>query len=142
MRFFLQLILCFLPMFLSGDSEVPSRSFASCPDTPNCVSSLVQDSKHFIDPIAYQGQEHPFKILLKIIQKLPRSQIQSQEDNYIHLTVRSRIFSFIDDLEFLYDPKASLIHMRSASRSGYYDFGVNRKRLEKIRKEFLSLSKI
>lgn len=60
--------------------------------------------------------------------------IQQQGKNYIHAIFHTRIFRFKDDVEFLYDEDAQECNVRSASRSGYYDFGVNRRRVERIRK--------
>ena len=59
-----------------------------------------------------------------------------EEDAYWHIEFRSRIFQFVDDVEFLFDPANKLVHVRSASRLGRSDFGVNRKRVEKIRTFF------
>jgi uncharacterized protein (DUF1499 family) len=56
--------------------------------------------------------------------------------NYIHAEFRSRLFGFVDDVEFSFDEDPKTVHLRSASRTGYYDFGVNRKRMERIRAQF------
>ncbi len=58
------------------------------------------------------------------------------QQNYLYAECKSRIFGFIDDLEFRQDEKSAVVHVRSASRNGYYDFGVNRRRVEKIRQLF------
>ena len=55
-----------------------------------------------------------------------------EEDTYWHVEFRSRVFRFVDDVEFLFDPADRQIHVRSASRVGYSDLGVNRRRIEKI----------
>ena len=110
--------------------------FAPCPNSPNCISSKSDDSSHAIEPLHYDGEEHPFPILLSVIENIPRTSLITQEGNYIHVEFRSMLFSFVDDVEFSYDAEKHLIHMRSASRSGYFDFGANRKRLERIRKHF------
>lgn len=59
-----------------------------------------------------------------------------EEGTYWHLEFRSRIFRFVDDVEFLFEPQTKLIHVRSASRVGHSDLGVNRTRVEKIRALF------
>ena len=56
----------------------------------------------------------------------------SQTDEYIHVEFRSRLFGFVDDVEFLFDDQEAVIHFCSASRSGYSDMGVNRKRMNAI----------
>jgi uncharacterized protein (DUF1499 family) len=58
------------------------------------------------------------------------------ERNYIHAEFVSAIFRFVDDVEFLFDDHQKVIQVKSASRVGYYDLGVNRRRIEKIRKQF------
>ena len=58
------------------------------------------------------------------------------EPDYIRAEFRSRIFQFVDDVEFLFENQGNVIHVKSASRTGYSDFGVNRKRVEKIRAAF------
>jgi hypothetical protein len=60
---------------------------------------------------------------------------RDQTDDYLHVEFKSKLMGFVDDVEF-YFPDSAVIHMRSASRVGYSDFGVNRRRLEKIRKRF------
>ena len=48
----------------------------------------------------------------------------------------SSVFGFVDDVEFYFDDCKKTIHVKSASRTGFYDLGVNRRRVEKIRKRF------
>ena len=117
--------------------EPPGGRFAPCPKTPNCVSSLSRDPQHAISPIMYLKQEHPFNDLVRTIEELPKVEFRIREENYLYVLVRSRIFSFIDDVEFFYDKKKGIVHMRSSSRTGYFDFGKNRKRLEYVRRSFL-----
>ena len=71
-----------------------------------------------------------------IIAELPRTQLVTQKDEYIYATVKPRGFGFIDDVEFYLPDDEQVIHFRSAARSGHYDFGVNRKQIEKIKKLF------
>ncbi|WP_420597789.1 DUF1499 domain-containing protein [Neptuniibacter sp.] len=72
-----------------------------------------------------------------------RATVTETEGNYIRVKFVSLIFRFVDDVEFLIlekGPNEVLIHVRSASRLGYSDFGVNRKRVEKIRSRFSELN--
>lgn len=109
-----------------------------CPDRPNCVSSQSSSQRHHIAPIAYQGQpDSAFEKLKQIIRELEGTQMVSETGKYLHVTFRSRIMGFIDDVEF-YFPAAPLIHVRSASRVGYWDMGANRRRIERIRTLFHS----
>ncbi|OCQ92834.1 hypothetical protein BCD64_08850 [Nostoc sp. MBR 210] len=106
----------------------------ACPSSPNCVVSQNADAKHSIDPIAYHvDRDKARAILLKVLTVVPRTEVIEQTDNYIHALSKSRIFKFIDDVEFYFPVNESVIHLRSASRVGESDLGVNRRRLEQIR---------
>ena len=90
-----------------------------------------------MDPIQYQGSaEDARRRILEIMRTFPRATITQNSGNYLKVEFRSAIFSFVDDVEFEFDDAAKLIHFRSASRLGYYDFGVNRRRMKKIIQEF------
>lgn len=118
------------------DLGVTNGKLASCPSSPNCVSSqaAVDDERHFIDAIFYSGvKEDIFNALVKDIQSQERTKIITLEESYIRAEFSSAVFGFVDDVEF-YFPQESFIHVRSASRKGKSDFGVNRKRIELIRK--------
>ncbi|PVV07409.1 MAG: hypothetical protein B6D77_13885 [gamma proteobacterium symbiont of Ctena orbiculata] len=108
-----------------------------CPDTPNCVSSQAEDEQHYIQPIQFMGtQQEAQSALLKMLETWKRTKIIVAQEEYIRAEFASMIFRFVDDVEFyLSSIKAdeTVIHVRSASRVGYSDFGVNRKRIERIR---------
>ena len=114
-----------------------ANNLTPCPDTPNCVSSLAEDKKHFIEPISYQGEnavaQHE---LLGVLKYFKRVRMVRVEEDYIHAEFVSFIFRFVDDVEFYFDNAKNLIQVRSASRTGYSDLGVNRRRVEEIRKQF------
>jgi len=109
-----------------------------CPDKPNCVSSVDQtDANHYIAPIPYKGDLYTAKAAIKqLILELPRTRVIAEDDVLLHVTFTSKVFGFVDDVQFYFDEGEKLIHVRSASRSGYYDFGVNRSRIEKITTQF------
>ena len=67
-----------------------------------------------------------------IIAQMPRAKIVSKRGKFIHVEFKSKIFGFVDDVEFYFD-KEGVISFRSASRLGYSDLGVNRERMERIR---------
>jgi len=123
-----------------GESKMSSKSadiLSPCPDSPNCVSSLAEDKKHFIAPIPYNGETAVARYeLLEILHSSKRARLVTIEENYIHAEFVSAIFRFVDDVEFYFDTAKKLIQMRSASRIGYSDLGVNRRRIEEIRKRF------
>nr|WP_322686597.1 DUF1499 domain-containing protein [Nostoc sp. DedQUE07]MDZ8133218.1 DUF1499 domain-containing protein [Nostoc sp. DedQUE07] len=113
---------------------VENGHLSSCPASNNCVVSQNADEKHAIDPIPYHVDHNAAReILLKVIGVVPRTEIVEQTDNYIHALSKSRIFKFVDDVEFYLPPNESVIHLRSASRVGESDLGVNRRRAEQIR---------
>jgi uncharacterized protein (DUF1499 family) len=105
-----------------------------CPSSPNCVSSQSADREHAVEPMSFSGTvTEAHAELKKIILSMKRSRIVTETDNYIHAEFMSAVFRFVDDAEFWFDENAKLIHIRSAARLGYSDFGVNRKRAEDIR---------
>uniref|UniRef100_A0A8J7A7S9 DUF1499 domain-containing protein n=2 Tax=Desmonostoc muscorum TaxID=1179 RepID=A0A8J7A7S9_DESMC len=113
---------------------VDNGNLSSCPASNNCVVSQNADAKHAIDPIAYHvDRDAAKKTLLKVLTVVPRTEVIEQTDNYIHALSKSRIFQFTDDVEFYFPPNESVIHVRSASRVGESDLGVNHRRVEQIR---------
>ena len=102
--------------------------------SPNAVSSQAGDPQHRVEPIPCSEPIKPARErLLRVLSGMPRTKLITQTDTYLHLECRSRVFRFVDDLEFLFDEKARVIHVRSASRVGRSDLGVNRKRVETLR---------
>jgi len=111
-----------------------------CPKSPNCVSSLSEDESHYVAPLAYETTlEEAREKLILIINSMKRSEIVTAEMNYIRATFKSGLFRFVDDVEFSFDDQKKVINVRSASRTGYSDLGVNRKRVEEIRKRFVNI---
>ena len=123
-----------------GGAKMVSKTankLTSCPDTPNCVSSLAGDKKHFIEPISYEGEKDVAQHKLQgVLNSFKRVRMVEIEEDYIHAEFVSSIFRFVDDVEFYFDNAKKLIQVRSASRTGYSDLGVNRRRIEEIRKQF------
>lgn len=115
--------------------EKSNKVMLGCPGTPNCVSSESAESRNYIKPIAVKGDAGKvWQKLEDLLQSLSRCKIVEKGDNYIRAEFKSRIFRFVDDLEFYLQADQSYIAVRSASRVGSYDFGVNRRRVEMIRK--------
>ncbi len=107
-----------------------------CPKSPNCISSQSQDESHYVAPFVYTGsQQLAFEQLVLVIRNYPRTKIVTETENYLHVECKSKWFGFIDDLEFLFET-AQEIQVRSASRLGYSDFGVNRHRIGIFRTQF------
>jgi uncharacterized protein (DUF1499 family) len=108
-----------------------------CPKSPNCVSSLSKDESHYVAPLAYETTpEEAREKIISVINSMKRSEIVTAEMNYIHATFTSALFRFVDDVEFSFDDQKKVIDVKSASRTGYSDLGVNRKRVEEIRRRF------
>lgn len=114
---------------------------APCKRSPNCVSSQADpsDAEHHIAPIVFRGSMLEAMVAAKrAIWSMERSKIVHDEPGYIYAEFRSRLLGYVDDLELLYDPKAGVLHVRSASRLGRRDFGVNRNRVEALRAKLQS----
>ena len=104
--------------------------------TPNCVSSQADpsDAEHYIAPIPFKGAAvEAMAAARKAVEGMQGASIIRHEDGYLHAEFRTQLMRFVDDVEFLFDEKAGLIQVRSASRLGRRDFGVNRARVEAIR---------
>ena len=109
-----------------------------CPDKPNCVSSeFVPDAEHYIEPLVYSADEATSILprLKTIIYEMGGS-IQVEKTDYLAATFTSSVFRFTDDLELRIDTSQQTIHLRSASRVGHGDGGVNRKRVELLKNSF------
>ena len=112
-----------------------AATFSPCPDSPNCVSTQADpnDDTHYMSALPYSGTVWETKEkLLAIIKAQPRTTVVEERDTYLHVEFRSLIMRFVDDVEFYIDDAAGLVQFRSASRVGYSDLGVNRKRMETI----------
>lgn len=118
---------------------------APCKRTPNCVSSQAdadKDAGHYVAPIRIEGGVRDvWTALRSVLRSMPRVRLVNEGENYLHAECASRIMGFVDDAEFLLDEKARVIHVRSASRLGTSDFGVNRARVEAVRVRLAAMTK-
>lgn len=122
-----------------ADLGVKDGRLRPCPDKPNCVCSQASDAHH-VQPLAFEGSADSALSRLKaIVAAMPRMRIVHEAPHYLRAESESRLFGFVDDLELLVAPDAHVVHVRSASRLGRSDFGVNRKRVEAIRASFARL---
>ncbi len=113
-----------------------SSGLLDCPDTPNCVSSLAKNPKYRVEPFKLKKDpKTSWDIVQKMVASLPRTKVVSADNSDIHAECKSMIFRFIDDLSLHLTSSKDIIHIRSAARTGYSDFGVNRRRIERLRKE-------
>ena len=116
-----------------ADLGVRSGNLKAAPSSPNAVSSQAT-AAHHIAPLVYKGsQEQAMKALKAIVEGTPNARIVETKPDYLYAEYASSLLGFVDDVEFYVPPNAKTIHVRSASRLGYSDLGVNRKRIEAIR---------
>jgi uncharacterized protein (DUF1499 family) len=123
-----------------ADLGVKDGKLAACPNSPNCVSTQSQDPRHQIAPIPYKMSLAMARDnLIHIIRSMERSTIITEDPTYIHAEFRTKGIGYVDDVEFYLDEEAQVIHFRSSARLPYYDFEVNRKRMEAIRTAFIAM---
>ena len=105
----------------------------TCPSSPNCVSSLATGD-HYIAPLDFTGQSTSIirEKLLQWLEDKPRVTVTKSSATIITAEFKSSLFGFVDDVTLMIQPDG-LVDVRSASRTGYSDFGVNRGRMEKLR---------
>lgn len=141
MRFFQGILLLFVigpASIAQGATEeeltVKDERLLPCPTSPNCVSTMAAEESHAIAPFRYRKPLYEAKAeLIRVFSEFPRTTLVTEEEDYLHFEVRSFLFQFVDDVEFWLNEATKTIHFRSAARSGFYDFGVNRKRMEDLR---------
>jgi len=118
---------------------ISDSKLASCPASPNCLSSDDNNSAHNIPPFQLvKPASEVWQVVRKLVSELPRTQVVNETSDYLHAECRSNVFGFVDDLELHLRPSAGLIAVRSAARLGYSDFGVNRRRIESLRAALIS----
>jgi uncharacterized protein (DUF1499 family) len=109
----------------------------ACPDRPNCVSTAEGPAARYVTPFEYSGKrEEAIATILQIVREMRNTNIREKGDGYLWVECSSKILGFVDDLEIYFPVEKKLVYIRSASRLGYSDFGVNRRRVEKIRAHF------
>lgn len=112
-------------------------SFTPCPDSPNCVSSDEKRDSHFVEPIKFSmSANEAFKYSIEYFSSSSNFKITVEKANYLRVEDTSMIMGFVDDIELNVRPDGNIIAIRSASRVGHSDFGVNRERVERFRLEF------
>lgn len=115
---------------------VNGGKLSPCPSSPNCVSSQGTDPEHYIEPFTSDSDlKETFAKLKETIDSLKEAQIVQADERYIYAEFTSKLMGFVDDVEFYLDETMGTIEVRSASRLGESDLGVNRKRIEAIREQ-------
>ena len=123
---------------VSGSADGPGLRegrLRPCPPKPNCVCSEMTDEAHLVPPVAVKAEDWPRiqELAHRAVEELG-GRVERADEKYLWATFRSRIFRFVDDLELRFDEAEKVVHLRSAARLGYSDFGVNRNRVAALRK--------
>lgn len=128
---------------LLHSSQAGQNQLAPCPDTPNCINTEFPDKvKQYLQPISFPEEKsqqvmlQAKKIIIKMGGKIVEQDDKSKNKYYLHALFTSSVFKFIDDFEIRIDNMTHKLHIRSASRFGYSDFGVNKRRVEKFSQQF------
>lgn len=116
---------------------VKDGKLTPCPGTPNCVNSQSDNLQSKIAPLSFESSSQEAMAKLKqAVENMERTRIIEESPNYLYAEFQTKLMGFVDDVEFYCDEGANVIHVRSASRLGKSDLGVNRKRVEDIRAQF------
>jgi len=117
---------------------VKEGRLAPCKRTPNCVSSQADpaDCEHYIAPIAFRGA---MTDLRRAVESMERATVINVERDYLYAEYRTKLLRYVDDVELYYAETEGVVHVRSASRLGRRDFGVNRERVEALRRVIAGL---
>lgn len=128
-----------------------------CPDKPNCINTeFPDDSSHYFPPLDFSAAEKDkiMPLAITIIQKMGGTVVAkgnvtqgsvakgstqesaSENNHYLAVTFTSSLFRFVDDFELRQDNISHKLHIRSASRTGYSDFGVNKRRVKQFSEHF------
>lgn len=115
---------------------ITTKTFAGCPSRPSCVSSMAADPVHKIEPLHYAGEVAAARAKLEtVIAGMPLASVEHAAPGYLHVLFRTPKMRFRDDVELLAQEDGT-VQVRSLSRFGYGDHGVNRARIEAIRQGF------
>lgn len=114
------------------------QGLTACPvGSDNCVSSVNAESATYVAPLGFNSS--PVEALLRlksIVLSLGNTRLARESSQYLWFECESDFFGFVDDLECQVVPDRNIIHVRSGSRLGRKDFGVNRKRIDAIKSKW------
>lgn len=113
-----------------------------CPNKPNCVSSLHKKAKHKWTAFPmFWSKAIAMDKIKRLVLTQDNIRLSKELPNYLSFEVKTNLGKFIDDLEFYFNEKEQVIHYKSMSRIGYYDFGANKRRVKKLKKAWLAEKK-
>ena len=107
---------------------MPSSAIASHIELKPCI----QVSHCVREELNVESIDKPYEKVKSIVENSPRTKIVESDGDYFHAEVTSRIMKYVDDLEISFSPERNNLLIRSESRVGDGDFGVNRKRVDLI----------
>lgn len=100
---------------------------------PNSVSTQTDDTDKWVQPWPFkESREQTMQALLAVVEQYGGARIVEQDDHYLYVVFTTNLMKFHDDAEFYLNEEEQLVHFRSASRAGYSDMGLNRKRFEAL----------
>lgn len=111
---------------------IENGKLKDCPNRQNCRSSDDPQERFQIEAIE-DAEGRTWALIVEVMASLKKTKLVEEAEDYLHFTQASAFFHFVDDIEFHNRPEAGQIAIRSASRLGYRDFGVNEDRIEEIR---------
>ncbi|MBZ4218703.1 MAG: DUF1499 domain-containing protein [Chlorobium sp.] len=120
----------------TDEPQLVNGKLRPCAGTPNAVCSESTNPIVRIDPFSFTGPTEQAWALLKRIVEQNGGVVHKAEKEYLWSTYLIPVFGFVDDVEFRLSPQEGLIHVRSSSRLGFSDLGVNRGRVEQLRTAF------
>jgi uncharacterized protein (DUF1499 family) len=120
---------------------IMSQQLPPCPQSPNCVSSTDKDLSHKISALNVEGSapDQVMQLLNEVLLSITQKVELAEDGNSVHAEFKSAVFGFVDDVDAVLNLDQQRIEIRSASRTGHYDFGVNKRRIETIRQAFNQL---
>ena len=109
-----------------------NNSLEACPESPNCVSSLADtsDTEHYVKALEVTAPAAAIESIRKKLSDTEQVEVIVSESNYLYAEFTTDLMRFVDDLELLTSEDGQRVEVRSASRLGHSDFGVNRERVE------------
>jgi uncharacterized protein (DUF1499 family) len=124
---------------VTDQADLASGAVSACPSSPNCVSSKDESGGHFVAPLRFHGDpQAAWAAVERIVTGMPRTRIVESGTEFLHAESRSSVFGFVDDLELWLRASGKRIDVRSASRVGWSDMGVNRRRVETLRQGLIA----
>ncbi|PQJ94612.1 DUF1499 domain-containing protein [Aliivibrio sifiae] len=124
-------ILLTLTACSKGIDNMTDKSKMMCADKPNCISTLETRADFSAAPFTLNNPDTEIESIAQIAEQLKGAKIAVIKENYARIESTSTVFRFVDDLELRIEGNNLIV--RSESRTGHSDFGVNKKRVEQLR---------